>query len=52
MTLADARPFLIRQFLMLFVVAMVGINEIGKLPDLGPEVVGADLCIVEMSACM
>ena len=51
MTLADARPFLIRQFLVLFVVAMVGVNEIGKLADLGLEVVGADLRIVEMSAC-
>lgn len=51
MTLTDARPFLIRQFLVLFVVAMVGVNEIGKLADLGLEVVGADLRIVEMSAC-
>ena len=52
MTLADARPFLIRQFLVLFVVAMVRVNEIGKLPDLGPEVVKVYLYLVEMGTCV
>lgn len=52
MTLADARPFLIRQFLVLFIVTMVRVNEIGKLPDLGPEVVKVYLYFVEMGTCV
>lgn len=31
---------------------MVRVNEIGKLPDFGPEVVEVHLCFVEMGACV
>lgn len=48
MTLGDAVAFLVGGFLMLFVVAMVGIDQVAELAHLVLEVDGTDLGIVEV----
>ena len=48
MTFGDAVTFLVSSLLMLFVVAMVGIDQVTKLANLVLEVDSTDLSIVEV----
>ncbi len=51
MTLGDTGTFLVRQFLMGFIMAMVGINDVLELAELALEMDSGYLRIIEMGAC-
>ena len=50
MALGDALSFLVCELLVLFVVAMIGVDQVAKLADFILQMDGANLGIIEMGA--
>lgn len=51
MALCDTGPLLVGESLVLFIMAMVGVDDVAKLADLVLQVDCADLCVVEVCSC-
>lgn len=51
MAFSDAGSFLVGELLVLFVMAMIGIDEIAELSDFVLDMDGADFRVVEICSC-